>query len=131
MGQDLHKLFKNASIQPESRLSGDILKFIEYKNTKKARLSKLAYWSVSFLSLLGSVFSVRSLVKHLINFGFYDYFSLAFSNTGAIARYWKEYTLSLVDSLPIASLLITFLLLFILFVSLRRVGKFKGKLLIA
>jgi hypothetical protein len=57
---------------------------------------------------------------------------LAFSDSGVIATYWKEYTLSLADSLPFASLALSFFLLFILFISIRKVSyQFKNKLLIA
>jgi hypothetical protein len=130
--QNLQKLFKDAKYQPERRLSHDILSVIEYKNTQITRWKKFGYLCVGILSLSGSVLSIRSLIVESLRLGFYDYLSLAFSDSGVIATYWKEYTLSLVDSLPIASLVLSFLLLFVLFISIRRVSyQFKHKLLIA
>ena len=131
MEENLQKIFKKASLHPESRLSGDIWSLIESKNTQIIKWKTFGYLSLSILSLSGSVLSIKSLIEELSNLGFYDYLSLAFSDSGVIATYWKEYTLSLVDSLPIASLIVTFFLIFVLFISIRRVScQFKNKLLI-
>jgi hypothetical protein len=130
--QNLQKLFKEAAYHPESRLSGDIWTAIEIKKAQITKWKRFGYLSLSILSLSGSVFSIKSLIEESIRLGFFSYLSLAFSDSGVIATYWKEYTLSLVDSLPVASLVLSFLLLFILFISIRRASyQFKNKLLIA
>lgn len=129
MEQNLQKLFKNAVYRPESRLSLDILSIIEYKSNKITKFKRLGYLCLSILSLSGSIFSIKSLIEQSTKLGFSSYLSLAFSDSGIIAEYWKEYTLSLADSLPIASLILSFLLLFILFISIRRASyQFKNKL---
>jgi len=128
--QNLQKLFKNATYSPEGRLSGDVWKAIEYKSTQITKWKRFGYLGASVLSLSGSVFSIKSLIAEFSKLGFYDYLSLAFSDSGVIATYWKEYTLSLVDSLPIASLAVLFFLLFVLFISIRRASyQFKNRLL--
>lgn len=121
MEQDLHKLFKQAKYHPEGRLSGDIWAVIELKRTQIIKWKKFSYLSLSILSLFGSVLSVKSLIIQSTQLGFFEYLSLAFSDSGIIAKYWKEYTLSLVDSLPIVSLAISLFLLFILFISIKNV----------
>jgi len=127
--QNLQKLFKSASYQPESRLSGDIWGAIEYKSAQITKWKKFGYLSVSVLSLSGSIFSIKSLIEEFIRLGFFNYLSLAFSDGGVIAKYWKEYTLTLVDSLPVVSLVLSFFLLFILFISIRKASyQFKSKL---
>ncbi|MFA6514921.1 MAG: hypothetical protein WCT42_01495 [Candidatus Paceibacterota bacterium] len=132
MEQNLQKLFKQAAYHPESRLSGDVWTAIEVKKAQITKRKKFGYLSLSVLSLSGSVFSIKSLIGELIRLGFFDYFSLAFSDSGVIATYWKEYTLSLADSLPVASLALSFFLLFVLFISIRRASyQFKNKLSIA
>ena len=129
MEQNLQKLFKSASYQPESRLFGDIWSAIEYKSTQITKWKKFGYLSVSVLSLSGSIFSIKSLIEEFIRLGFFNYLSLAFSDGGVIAKYWKEYTLTLVDSLPVVSLVLSFFLLFILFISIRKASyQFKSKL---
>ena len=132
MEQNLQKLFKNATYSPEGRLSGDIWNAIEYKNAQITKWKRFGYLGASVLSLFGSAFSIKSLIAEFSRLGFYDYLSLAFSDSGVIATYWKEYTLSLVDSLPIASLAVLFFLLFVLFISIRRASyQFKNRLLIS
>jgi len=130
--QNLQKLFKQASFQPESRLSGDILLSIEVKSSRIAKWKTIGYMSVSVLSLSLSVLSIKSVIEQFTTTGFYNYLSLAFSDSGVIATYWKEYILSLADSLPIMSIILSFSLLFILFISIKKVShQFRNKLLIA
>ncbi len=132
MEQDLQKLFKQASYVPESRLSGDVFSLIMSKESKITKWKSFGYLGLSVLSLSGSVFSIKSLIVESTRLGFFEYLSLAFSDSGVIAMYWKEYTLSLADSLPVASLALSFFLLFVLFISIRKVSyQFKNKLLIA
>ena len=129
MEQNLQKIFKNAKYQPEGRLSGDIWNMVEYKINQKTKLKKFGYLSLSILSLSGSVFSIKGLIEEATRLGFFNYLSLAFSDSGVIATYWKEYTLSLADSLPLASLVLSFSLLFIMFFSVRKASyQFKNKL---
>jgi len=130
--KNLQKLFKQSLYQPESRLSDDIWRVIENKNIKISKYKKFGYLGVSILSLSGSVFSIKTLIEQSSRFGFYDYLSLAFSDSGVIATYWKEYILTLANSLPVVSAIFSFALLFVLFVSIRRASfLFKNKLLVA
>jgi hypothetical protein len=132
MEQNLQKLFKQAVYQPESRLSGQVLSFIEAKGSLITKWKRFGYLSVSVLSLSGSVFAVKSVIEQFTTTGFYNYLSLAFSDSGIVATYWKEYILSLVDSLPVMSLALSFFLLFVLFISIKRAShQFKSKLLLA
>ncbi len=127
--EDLRKLFKNATYISESRLSDDILVLLEAKRVQITKWESFGYLGLSILSLSGSVFSIKSLIVECTRFGFFEYLSLAFSDSGVIAKYWKEYTLSLADSLPVASLVITLFLLFVLFISIKRASsQFKNKL---
>jgi len=129
--QNLQKLFKQSSYHPESRLSDDIWNVIESKNTHITRLKKFGYMSLGILSLSGSIFSIKGLIEQFTKLGFFDYLSLVFSDSGVIATYWKEYILTLVDSLPVMSLVLSFFLLFVLFISIERVSyQFKNKLLV-
>lgn len=132
MEKKLQKLFKNASYQPESRLSSEVWSVLEFKSARVIKWKTFGYLGVSVLSLSGSIFSIKSLIEQFARLGFFDYFSLIFSDGGVIAKYWKEYTLTLADSLPVVSIAILFVLLFILFVSIRRAFyRPKNKLLIA
>lgn len=132
MEQNLQKLFKQSSYIPESRLSDDIWSVIESKNNNITKWKNFGYISLSIVSLSGSVFSIKSLIGEFIKLGFFDYLSLAFSDSGVIATYWKEYVLTLANALPVMSLILSFFLLFVLFVSVQRMSfQSKGRLLIA
>ena len=129
MEQNIQKVFKNATYIPEDRLREDIWRVIEAKNAQIIKWKKLSYMSLSVLSLFGSAFSIKVLIERSTSLGFFKYFSLVFSDSGVIALYWKEYILSLADSLPVASLITTLFLLFVLFISIRRASyQFKSKL---
>ena len=55
----------------------------------------------------------------LILQGWTNYLSLVFTDTSTVAVYWKEFSLSLVDALPIVSVGLVFALLLVLLTSLR------------
>jgi len=130
--QNLQKLFKNASYLPESRLGDDIWSVIESKNKRITKMKTFGYTFLCVLSLFGSVFSIKSLIEQFTKLGFFEYLSLAFSDSGVLATYWKEYTLTLVNSLPLFSLVLSFSLLFVLFISIQRASyQFKSRLLIS
>jgi len=129
--QNLQKLFQKSKYIPESRLSGDIWSTIEYKNTRITKIKKFGYLGLSAFSLLGSIFSIKELIGQFTKFGFFDYLSLIFSDSGTLATYWREYILTLVNSLPVLSLILSFFLLFVLFISIQRASyQFKNKLLL-
>lgn len=128
--QNLQKLFKQALYEPESRLSGEIWRLIENRNHQIAKWKVFGYSGLSLLSLVGSIFSIKILVEQFIRLGFFDYLSLLFSDGNVIATYWKEYTLTLADSLPFASFGLSLFLLFILFVSIKKVSyQFNNRLI--
>jgi hypothetical protein len=51
--------------------------------------------------------------------GFWNYFALFFSDTALMSVYWKEFVLSLAESLPVFQLMLTLALTLSVFVSLR------------
>jgi hypothetical protein len=132
MNNDLSKLMKQAYNQPETGLSADIWRVIEAKQAKGLKIKSLSYGFIGILSLGGFVLMSVSIVKQLSASGFFQYFSLAFSDGSLISIYWKEYLLSLSDSLPVASLGVTFFLLLSMLVSIKKsIEQYKNKLLIS
>ena len=132
MEQNLQKLFKQSSYHPENRLSGDVWHVIESKNSHITKWKTFSYISLIILSLSGSIFSIKSLFEQFTKLGFFDYLSLAFSDSGVIATYWKEYVLTLANSLPVMSLILSFFLLFVLFISIQRISfQIKNRLVVA
>lgn len=131
MNDNLSKLFKQAINHPESRLSDDIWRAIEIKQSRNLKMQSLAYGVVGVLSLGGFVFMSLYLKKQFASSGFFQYVSLAFSDSSVITLYWKEYLLSLADSIPVASLgASTFLLLSMLISVKKAVHQYKSQLLV-
>ena len=116
MEQDLQKLFKKAVYHPECRLSDDVCRAILAKRKKIIRRNTSIYVLLIVSSLSGSILSIRDLITESSKLGFYKYLSLVFSDGGVIATYWKEYMLTLADSLPVMNLIVSFALLFVLFI---------------
>ena len=131
MNNDLSKLMKQAYNHPETGLSGDVWRVIEARQSKSLKIKSLSYGFLGILSLGGFVFMSVSIVKQFSSSGFFEYVSLVFSDGNLISVYWKEYLLSLADSLPVASLGVTFFLLFSMLVSIKKyVGQYKNQLLV-
>lgn len=132
MEQDLQKLFKKAVYHPECRLSDDVCCAILAKRKNIIRRNTSVYVLLIVSSLSGSIFSIRDLITESSKLGFYKYLSLVFSDGGVIATYWKEYMLTLADSLPVMNLIVSFALLFVLFISLKKASSiFKNGLKLA
>ena len=133
MDSDLTKAFQKASYYPESRLSGSILLVISAKERKSARIKLWAYSIIGAFSFAGLFPSVKLLLSQFSQSGFYQYLSLAFSDSRAVS-YWKEITLSITESIPMTSLILSLALVFIFILSLRFIARnirLRPKLLVA
>ena len=120
MNDNLSKLFKQAYNHPERGLSDDILCAIQVKQAKSLKIQSIIYGIVGILSLGGFVFMSFYIKQQFNSSGFFQYASLVFSDASLFATYWKEYLLSLADSLPVASLGALSFLLFSMLISLRK-----------
>lgn len=132
MDENLSKLLKQAKNHPGTGLPDDIWHSIQTKQTKSLKIQSLVYGIAGILSLGGFVFMSIYVVKEFISSGFFQYVSVAFSGGGLFATYWKEYLLTLADSLPVASLGAMLFLLVSMLISFRKVvHQFKNKLLVS
>ncbi|MDR3519736.1 MAG: hypothetical protein P4L63_02530 [Candidatus Pacebacteria bacterium] len=123
MQAKLTKIFKKAKYQPSPDLAFSILNkmVIHNKNMAKFKLWIGTFTGIASLITLIPVF--QTLLTNLSHSGFYDYFSLIFSDSGLMFSYWKEFTLSLAESLPMTSIIFTLSLVFIFLLSFRYVMK--------
>jgi len=114
MRKDYEKLFTYiTSPVPPKDLFSKIISNIELSKRKRVLIKRVAVFSVSLLgSLAALVPAVLILRTNFTESGFYQYFSLMFSDFGTIISYWQDYFTSLLESLPVFSLI--FLLLSIL-----------------
>jgi len=130
MRKELIKAFHNAMYESDGDLAKNIWNTLAIREKRIARLKFFAFSFIGFISLIGLVPAFIALFDDFAQSGFYEYLSLIFSNNGAIVSYWKELAFSLGESLPVMSLIISFSLIFIFFLSLRYAMKqiIKGQL---
>jgi hypothetical protein len=93
-------------IEPPKGLGGRIMNIINVEEKRLARIRAWAFGSSTVASFGLSMWTVVYLIKSANESGFWQYLSLIFSENGAVLAYWRELSLALVESLPIASLII-------------------------
>ena len=131
MNENLSKLLKQVYNHPKSRLSDDIWCAIQIEQKNHLKRQSLIYSFIGILSLSGFIFMSVYLKNEFSSSGFFEYTSLIFSDGSIISLYWKEYLLSLADSLPVASLVTTSFLLFSVLLSIKKViNQYKSQLLV-
>jgi len=123
MDNQLEKVFKNFSarhdLKSEVFLQSKIMTQIMASQAKQVKLRAVASRIVGALSFIALFPIIINLFSQLQSSGFWNYFSLLFTDTGTVAIYWKELALSLVEALPIFGITLATFLLLALFVSLK------------
>ncbi len=109
----LKKAFDEAGYRPEPGLPEKIYRVIIARRDKKAQITFWSYSIASILAFAGLIPAVITLAREFALSGFGKYLSLAFSGGG------KALLLSIIDSLPTASIILCLALIFALLWSLR------------
>lgn len=123
MNKNLKDAFQNAKYIPNIDLVDSTWQNIIIHN-KKITLIKLGVFSsIGALSLIGLIPALKTLFSEFSKSGFYEYFSILFSNNSGFSSYWKELAYSLAESLPIINIIYAFVLVFTLFLSLKYVAR--------
>ncbi len=109
------QLFKSVKeLDPPSELQGAILREIKLEKAKVIKRKRAFFYSGILVSLFLAVFAGLHFAGNLSQSGFWNLAKLAFSDTGTIAVFWKDFTFSLLETFPVAyaiSALIPFLTL--------------------
>jgi len=123
MNERLTKAFKNAAYTPSANLEESVWRAVIVEESKTARI-KLWFFSVlGLVSFAGLLPMLRTLSSGLAQSGFYDYFSLIFSDGRSVITYWKEFAFSLAESLPALDILLSLTLVLVFFLSIKYVMK--------
>lgn len=86
-----------------------------HKNIERTRKIKFALLSTTTLLSLGASFPAFSYLMHsFTQSGFYQYLQLSLSDGTVLLSYWKDFGATLVESLPLTSL-IAFLSIILVF----------------
>jgi hypothetical protein len=123
MDRNLAKIFKNAKYEPESGLAVSVLQAIILREKRIIRLKTWAFSLVEIASLAGLVPTFEMLLRDLMHSGIYEYFSLLFSDGGMMLSYWKDFSLSIAESLPTTSIIAVLSLFLICFLSLKYLAR--------
>lgn len=123
MEENLKNSLKKAGYLPETDLANKIWHNIVVRDRRIAYLKLASFSFVGVASLVGLVPMFKILINDFTQSGFYEYLSLAFSSGGLFFSYWKEFTLSLLESLPAMGIVFLLTLVFIFFLSLHYVIK--------
>lgn len=123
MQDKLTKIFQKAKYEPSANLPEKVWHRILTRDKHITQFKLWTFASIGFVSLAGLVPAFKTLINDFTQSGFYEYSSLIFSDSGLIFSYWKEYMLSLAESLPMISIIFTLSLVFVLFLSLRYLVK--------
>ncbi len=104
----------------EKILFEKIMLRIALEKKKIAIKRKIAVFSVILgVSFLGLIPAVRGAYSGFANSGISPLFSLLFSDTSIVLSYWKNFTFSLLEVLPINGILIAVALLVVCSASIR------------
>lgn len=108
---------------PATGLSAKILLSIEREKQRIARIRLSVFSLLSLGSSFALVFIMPYAQEGFSHSGFTDYFSLLFSDTGTVLTFWKEFALSIVESLPFLEITALALFAFIFLCSLSLAAK--------
>jgi hypothetical protein len=105
MTQNLQKIFKNLkNIEPSRGLEGKILKVISLENSRKVARKLLfarAGLAVSFGALAYTLFVFG---RTFLESDFWNLLKLTLSDSGTIAGHMGDYSISLLETLPVVEI---------------------------
>ena len=106
--------------EPTEGLLSQVLARIEYEKKLSATKKKLVVFLLIFLtSLVAVIPTFQTLRTGFIDSGFIQFFGLLFSDFDIISNYWQNFTLSLLETLPVLNILIFLAVSFSLLESLK------------
>lgn len=105
------------NIEPPEGLYLGILARIE-REKRRIAVIRLAFFGVVAVASLAAIIpSFQYVAREFAQSGFYKYLSLLFSDSGAVLASWREFALSLAESLPITEITIFLTTIFVFLVS--------------
>lgn len=99
------------TINPSGDLETKILERIKKEEIRKTIVRLWSSGLVSVTSLVGIVFSISYFIQNTKTSGFYNYLSLILYDGLSLLEHWKEFSLSLAESLPLMSLVVVLVFL--------------------
>lgn len=88
-------------IEPKDSLKVSIIKKIKREELKKYILKTGLGIFISLSSIISTVFLLVNIIKDYYKSGLSEYISLMFSDGSLLVSYWQSYIMSVVEALPI------------------------------
>ena len=108
------------TIEPAEGLYGAVMERIAYAKRRQARIRSGVFGALAIVSGAALVPAFQYTAEQFYASGFYDYFTLVFSDRGFVLTYWRQFSLSLIESLPSLALLLVLPIVGLLVYSIRR-----------
>lgn len=106
-------------LEPPKGLRGKILASIKHEELRRARIYVFTALGTIATSSLGAVFAFKYMLQGFYQSSFYSYFSLLFSDPDIAVSYWKELSLSLIETAPLVGITLSLVALAALLTSVR------------
>ena len=121
MRKDYEKLFSNIyPPNPPIELFDKIMGRINAERRLRTLRRRVLLFSIGLtLSMLALIPSVKLVYSNSIQSGFIQLSSLLFSDSSVVAFYWSNFLMSLLETLPAASLAMVLAAMFVFFGSLK------------
>jgi hypothetical protein len=106
MREDYEKLFSHLT-DPElsGGLFGKIIQRIQNERRLRSIKRRIAFFSVgTVFSIVAFIFTLQMARAGFAESGFFQFFSLLFSDFSSVVLYWRNFGLTLLETLPVVSL---------------------------
>ena len=113
------RIYSMGGIELKNELRKKILTSIKQEEIRRARVYVFTGLTAFMASSFGVVFTFKYMFQGFYQSSFYSYFSLFFSDPDIAFSYWKELSLSLVESAPLLGITFSLTMLGILLTSIR------------
>ncbi|MFA6550004.1 MAG: hypothetical protein WCT36_01450 [Candidatus Gracilibacteria bacterium] len=124
MKRNLETILKSLDqIEPPQNLHRNIFMKIARAQKRSALIRFVLFGIATVASFIGIIPVFQNVAQRFYQSGFYHYASLIFSDFEIVLANWKEFGLSLLESLPIAEISIFLAVLLALLLSLKFVAE--------
>ncbi|MBY0376497.1 hypothetical protein K2P96_00805 [Patescibacteria group bacterium] len=123
MDEKLAKCLCGIKCTPSADLAEHIWHHLRERNKRIARIETCAYSLIGIISVFSLIPAIKMLSRDIYQSGFYEYTSLLFSDSRSIFSHFKEYALTLAESIPTVSIILSLSLIFIFFLSIKKATK--------
>jgi len=124
---DLHKIFKKLNnLDPPSNLKDSIFLEINLTEKKEMRKKRISAESGFFVSIVFCIWMIFTYGSAILNSEFANLISLLFSDLNVVFSNFQNYAMSLLETLPVLSLIMLLIPIFTLLLSLNYYFNFQN-----